>query len=155
MTNWGIINKTNTEEMTGYPWKNITVDIMERVLRADAVTRSWKVAEIPTTLTKRYELWKVNRIIKTNYFVYEENKYIFRHKAWTRGWLSLVFFILVILTGGRWNHRVDWNCISLIGKNVEHIFKNLLFRSVSQFVIRLLGFFFFGCLFVLFCFFDV
>jgi hypothetical protein len=58
--------------------------------------------------------------------------------------LSSEFFILVILTGGRWNLRVVLICISLMTKDVEHFvrcfstiqvssFENSLFSSVLHF----------------------
>jgi hypothetical protein len=56
----------------------------------------------------------------------------------------LIFFILVILIGVRWNLRVVLNCTSLITKDFEHFFKcflaiqdssvvNSLFSSILQF----------------------
>jgi hypothetical protein len=44
--------------------------------------------------------------------------------------LSTEFFILVFLTGVRWNLRVVLICISLIIKDVEHFFQVLLSPSV-------------------------
>ena len=37
--------------------------------------------------------------------------------------LSLVFLILVILTGVRWNPKVVFICISLVAKDIEYFFK--------------------------------
>jgi hypothetical protein len=44
--------------------------------------------------------------------------------------LSPEFLILAILTGVRWNLRVVLICISLMIKNVEHLFQVLLSHSV-------------------------
>jgi hypothetical protein len=63
----------------------------------------------------------------------------------------LLFLILAILIGVRWNLRVILICISLMTKNVEHFFKcfsdiqdysvvNSLFSSVPHFLIGLFGF---------------
>ena len=63
--------------------------------------------------------------------------------------LSLVPLFLAILTCVRWNLRVILICISLIGKNVEHVLSvsqsfeslllRILFRSVPHYLIRLFG----------------
>ena len=70
---------------------------------------------------------------------------------------SLVFLILAILTGVRWNIRVILTCISLMAQVVEHLLKyflaiwdssveNPLFRSVPQFLIGLFGLHMSSCL---------
>jgi hypothetical protein len=61
--------------------------------------------------------------------------------------LSPEFLILAILTGVRWNLRIRLICISLMTKDVEHVFKcfsaiqrssaeNFLFSSVPHFCFR-------------------
>ena len=66
--------------------------------------------------------------------------------------LLLVFLIVAILTGIRWNHRVVLICISLMINDVEHLFmyplvicvsslEKCLFRSSLHFVIVIFFFF--------------